>query len=88
MLSDLTDAFENEVDLFTMFPSPLQFRDRKNAKFAISDFAAQDDATALEKLISIYSSVGFMKVGLTMHITDGLDAPVMIKTVHMDLNRQ
>ena len=84
MLSDLADAFENEVDLFAMFPSPLQFRDRENAEFAISDFAAQDEKTALDKLVSIYSSAGFMTVGLTIPIKDGLDAPVMIKTVHSD----
>ena len=84
MLSDLADAFENEVDLFAMFPSPLQFRDRENAEFAISDFAAQDEKTALDKLVSIYSSAGFMTVGLTIPIKDGLDAPAMIKTVHSD----
>ena len=84
MLGDLTDAFDNEVDLFAMFPSPLQFRDRENPEFTINDFAAQDEEAALDKLVSIYSNAGFMKVGLTIPITDGLAAPVMIKTVHSD----
>ena len=84
MLGDLTDAFDNEVDLFAMFPSPLQFRDRENPEFAINDFAVRDEEAALDKLVSIYSSAGFLKVGLTIPITDGLAAPVMIKTVHSD----